>query len=523
MPHSLVQKPISKRNSFLLGAFFLFLFWLFGYDGITFSDDVYYLLAGKSFWEGSMEVNSYHFSSRWGAYVPAGFMGYWLGFEPHRISLISWFAYVATFALLLKSLPSKTSPWILTVWFSTQVYFLHFLTKVYPDSLLVFWTCLIPFSAIYRNEKPLLAALGVISGLFFGFVTKETIVFLAPLPILLFIWDIRKGELNKSFYWAVLGIGILFGSGYLGYFWINFGDPFYRVSSINAGHYISEYTYADKGLWAILRRITYLPVVTFIERAYWVWVVMAIPGIYSVWKNKNSQGLEMAIAAICLIGGFWFMTSTLEFYNPIYLNPRHLILLIPILSYLIALGWGSWNQNPRIKHILLSLLFLGVLVSLFQRDLKMAVFHSAFLIWFGIPRLSRAPSILWILLLLPALASVFYQHEIKAYPSFLHFLQQETKENSNPILVNNFVHFSREVLLPEDRKAQELLLPIEKLDSVALHLPKQFKVFLYDYYQHAYPKESEDVEPLEEWLKSNAHAESEIKQGKIWIRSFRLR
>ncbi len=508
----------------MAGSFFLFLYWLIGFDGITFSDDVYYLLAGKSFWEGTMEVNAYHFSSRWGAYVPAGLMGYWFGFDPHRISLISWIAYVATLALLLKALPSRSSPWILTIWFSSQVYFLHFLTKVYPDSLLVFWTCLIPFSAIFRNEKPLLAALGVISGLFFGFITKETIVFLAPFPVLLFIWDYRKKTLNPNFYWNILGLGFLFGSGYLAYFWINFGDPFYRVSSINAGHYISEFTYADKGIWSILRRITYLPVVTFIERAYWIWVVMAIPGIYSIWNDKNSKGVEMALAAGCLLVGFWFMTSTLEFYNPIYLNPRHLIILIPSLVYLIALGWSSWEKNQNLKRVLISLMVVGITVSLAQLDLKTAAFQGAFLIlmWIKSPGLKMA--YLSLMLLFPALASLVYQEKIKGYLLFIETLSKEVgnTENQSPILVNNFVKFSEEVLFPENEKVKIQLFPIEKLDSLKAVHPASLRVFLYEYYRHAYPKEQEDVEALELWLKENYTVQSEDHKGKVWIRELRL-
>lgn len=523
MLQAMLSKPISKRISFLLGSFFLFLYWLIGFDGITFSDDVYYLLAGKDFWDGSMEVNGYHFSSRWGAYVPAGLMAWIFGFDPHKISLISWISYMGTLALLLKALPKNSNPGILLLFFCTQVYLLHFLTKVYPDSLLVFWTILIPFSAIYRKEKPILAALGVISGLFFGFITKETIVLLAPLPVLLFFWDRKRENLNSAFYWAILGFGVLFGAGYLGYFWMQFGDPFYRVSSINAGHYVSEFTYADKGIWSILRRISYLPVLTFIERAYWIWVVLAIPGFYKVWKNKDSEGMEMALAAVCLILGFWFMTSTLEFYNPIYLNPRHLIILVPIFSYLIALGWKEWQQKPKLKKGMQFMLLLGVLVSGIQGDLKMAGFHLAFLAWFSLPFLNRNGIALPALLLAPAIASIFYQHRIKDYSNFKESLLKESTTDSTPILVNNFVHFSREVLLPTDINGQSLLLPIEKLDSLAPSLGDSFRVFLYDYYRHAYPKEEEDVLKLESWLLEEAELVSEEKTGKVWIRKFQKR
>src|SRR5690606_28316447 len=169
MPDPYIFNKHRKTIPFLAGVLFLFCYWLVAFDGITFSDDVYYLLAGSRFWQGTMEADSYHFSTRWGAYVPSGMIGMIVGFDAHRISLISLLAYIGALAMMVKVLPKESNPWILVIWFSTQVYFLHFLTKVYPDSLLVFWTALVPFSAVYRRERPILAALGVISRLFFGF------------------------------------------------------------------------------------------------------------------------------------------------------------------------------------------------------------------------------------------------------------------------------------------------------------------------------------------------------------------
>ncbi|HAZ25617.1 MAG TPA: hypothetical protein DCY95_14280, partial [Algoriphagus sp.] len=91
----------SKWQISSIGSLMLFLFWLFGYDGITFSDDVYYILAGKEFWNGTMEVGSYHFSSRWGAFVPAGFFSLLFDWDIHWISLVSFLSYWATYYLLL--------------------------------------------------------------------------------------------------------------------------------------------------------------------------------------------------------------------------------------------------------------------------------------------------------------------------------------------------------------------------------------------------------------------------------------
>jgi hypothetical protein len=512
----------SKSFAFWTGVVFLFGYWLIAFDGITFSDDVYYLLAGKKFWEGTMEFNAYHFSTRWGAYIPSGLMGFLFGFDPHRISLISLLSYLATLGMLIKILPPKVNPWILVTWFSTQVYFLHFLTKVYPDSLLVCWTVLIPFSATFRSERPFLAALGVISGLFFGFVTKETIVFLAPFPILLFLWDSKNEQLNKPFYQWILSLGFLFGAAYLAYFWIKFGDPLYRVSSINAGHYVSEFTYADKGIQSILRRISYLPILTFVERGYWLWVVMALPGLRRVWKEKNKSGLEFFLVATCILVGFWLMSSTLEFYNPIYLNPRHLIILVPILAFLTALGWEEWQENPKLKQILTLLILLGGIISLVQEDWKMSGFQFLAI---GILYLFHGKKQILafgILLLFPAIVAVSYQHHLKQYDTLLQTLRMESinTENQSIILTNNFLDFSKEVLLSDHKANQKLIVPIEKLDSLKSQPPKQIRVLIYKYYLHAYPEEQVDVDGLQQWLKEEYVLINEEEKKQIWLRSF---
>ncbi|WP_111670986.1 hypothetical protein [Algoriphagus litoralis] len=511
----------SKPSVFVAGLIFLLLYWYFAFDGITFSDDVFYLLAGKKFWEGTMEFNAYHFSTRWGAYVPSGLLGYLFGLKPHLISLVSLASYLATLGLVMYLLPDKSKSWILLLWFCTQVYFLHFLTKVYPDTLLVFWTVLVPFAAVFRSKKPFFAALGLVSGLFFGFLTKETIVFLAPLPILLFFFDWKKGKQNLPFYSALLGLGIVFGALYLGYFWIKFGSPFYRFESIQDGHYISEFTYADKSGWIMLKRLTILPIITFVERSYWIWIVFSIPGLVKVWKKPESPGLEFALSLVSLLTLFWVMSTNFRFYNPLYLNPRHLIILIPTLAFLIALGWEEWTKNNKLKLWMNGLILLGVGISIFQQDWKIAGFQAAFL---GILITLQGKKFIWVtavLLLIPAFLAVNYQKNIKEYDQLMETLTSETSIESTDtiILTNNFIDFSKEVLLPENKPAQNLLFPIEKLDSLKSISPKKVTVLLYDYYQHAYPKEQVDVDALELWLQEQTLI-SEERQGKVWIRRY---
>ena len=491
------------KTALKAGLLFLGFYWLIGFDGITFSDDVYYLLAGKKFWEGSMEVNDYHFSSRWGAYVPSGLIGFLFGFDPHIISLISLLSYGLSLFLLIRILPKNQPAWVLVIWFCTQVYFLHFLTKVYPDSLLVLFTCLVPIASVYRNSKPMLSGIILVLSMFCGFLTKETIILLAPFPVLIFMYDLRENQLKRSFYASILLTGAILLTLYLGYFWVKFGDPFHRISSINAGHYISEFTYADKGFWSILRRLTILPIITFVERAYWAWMVFAIPGIIQGLKFRKQPAFEFALAFLCLLVGFWFMSSTLEIYNPIYLNPRHLIILIPILAMLVALGWEYWLHHRKLKIGMIALLLIGTAISLADLDLKMAAFNFGMALTVQFSALKFQRVFLALILVIPACLAIPYQQNLKQYPYLTNILTEETQNTGNQDLLisNNFLEFSDQILFPEDFIRQGKLHGLDYFLKQNTVYADTVTLLLYSYYRHAYPREQEEIDEVKQKLR----------------------
>jgi hypothetical protein len=523
---SLEIKNLVKRNQISFYAtFFLLTYWWVGFDGITFSDDVFYILAGDSFWKGTMVVSNYHFSSRWGAYVPAGLIGALFGNDPHTISAISLISYIAAYFLLLRLTKESTALIQMSLWFCTPVYFLHFLTKVYPDSLLVFWTCLVPFAAYYRFQYPVKAGIFLVLGLFLGFLTKETIIFFAPLPILLFFFDRKASDFRLEFYTTILITGLLLSICYLGYFWISFGDPFYRISSINAGHYISEFTYADKGFWSIFGRLTILPFQTFVERAYWPWLVFALPGVALGWKNRASPAFIFSIALSCLLLGFWFMSSTLAFYNPIYLNPRHLIILIPILAFLIGSGWEKWQGSKFWELWITGLLVIGVVIAVGMQDWKMAFFNT--LLIFPVFLRNHKIQLVFLIpiLVIPAMYSIFYQQNLKQYNNLIETLRHELDDTDlkYPTYTHSFLDFSEKVILPEHPEAQTLLIPLYQFPVESDQFPTKLKVLIYDYYRHAYPEEQVDVDLISEWLEKNYHLTAEKKSGNLTVYEYELK
>ncbi|EOZ98383.1 hypothetical protein A33Q_1037 [Indibacter alkaliphilus LW1] len=482
------QNKSWKEVQFITGVLFLIAYWYFGYDGITFSDDVTYLNFGQSFWKGLPYPDDSHFGHRWGAFIFSGFFTFIFGFSDRIGSLASLSFVLTTFILLYHQIKDNNSRFWFTLFFCTQVYFLHFSNKVYPDPILAFWVCLVPLAASFRSKSPISMALVMALSLIIGFSTKEMMVFLLPFPIILFVIDL-KNKVNLKFHLYFVSFSIIILGSFFIWYGLVEGNLFARFSSVNEGHYISEFTYADKGALAILQRISYLPILTFIERSYWIWIVLALPGLIKTFLSKKEFYVEMSIATLCLLFGFWFMSSTLEFYNPIYLNPRHLIILVPILSVLIAYGYDSWEKW---NFHLAGLLFFGSLVSLFQSDFQMSVYQAVFALIFAAPiKKSFTKLSLSILLLAPVILSIAYQRKNKNYQYFKNTLTYTTEriDNQYVIYTNSFVYFSQNVLLGNSETEAKTVLDIQQL-NLKIHLAnKEFYLLNYKYFKHAYPEE----------------------------------
>ncbi|ERM81222.1 hypothetical protein P872_20260 [Rhodonellum psychrophilum GCM71 = DSM 17998] len=510
--------------SLFVGFLFLSLYFWLGYDGITFSDDVYYLLTGKKFWEGIPISDDYHFSSRFGAYVFSGFFSHLFGLNDHLAALASLFSYLISFYLLWRLSKQNTYQWWFTGFFITHIYFLHFLPKVYPDSLLVLWVIVVPLTAIYRNKSPFWMALAMGLAFIIGFSTKETMVLLLPFPIILFFHDlVHKRPIAFYLWFGIWSVVLL--SLYFGFFHWKFGNVFYRLEMVNEGHYISEYTYHDKGMGAIFSRLTYIPFFAFVERAYWPWLVLAIPGLWMAFKSQKPILFEFALTVGCLVLGFWFMTSTLDFYNPIYLNPRHLIVLIGPLSVLIAMGVSDWMSNKIWINWLSILFILGAAIALWLHDFKMSGYLLAFgLAVFFLKTTKQKTVAIAILLLLPVLASIRHQGQIKNYNHFIKAFNETilNNENENLILINNFVYLSKDILLPELEIAKKKLVALENIDRVKTEKPDEFELFVYKYYLHAYPSEQEDIKAFEDWAKTQNYLIVDEKEDQ-WILSRRYK
>ena len=520
---------MSQKNSksiyFLTGSLFLIGYWIFGYDGITFSDDVYYMQFGRDFWKGLELRDSSHFTERWGAFLFSGLFTHLFGYTDRWASVPSLISYLVSFYLLLHLKNENSYRFWLTLFFCTQVYFLHFLPKVYPDSILVLWVILVPFTAVYRQKYPFWMGMTMAATFMIGFATKETMVLLLPFPFLIFFFDWKNGN-NLSFYkwfgaWSILILGI--------YFFINFikyQNAFFHIDAIHSNYYTWEFSYHDKGWDPIFKRITHEPILVFVLRSFWIWIVFSISGMVIGISTKEKIVFEFAMAALCLIFGFWFMSSSLEFYNPIYMNPRHLIILVGPLSVLVAMSAKDWINKPHWKIRISVLIALGIFVGFILKDLKMAAYITGMgllFIFFSDHQLFKPAFVL--LMIFPVVASIYFQIETKNYPHFKEQFNQyvSSTDTQTPIITNNFVYSSREILLSDAPALPKNLCQVGDWEKIMSQNPGVFKLFVYKYYQHAYPEEQEFLTSFDSWLSTSTYKiVEEFEDDWIQTKTFRI-
>lgn len=504
------------------GSCFLIVYWVFGYDGITFSDEVSYLQLGHKLWNQQPVLTDYHFTSRWGAFLFSGFFTHIFGFSDRAASIATLIFYLLTLYVVWSITPEAYKK-LAVLFFVTHVYLLHFLSKVYPDGFLLLWTILIPAAAIWRSRKPVLAALVMALAFFIGFCTKETIVLLAPFPLLLLVADIRSKK-RLLFYYSFAAFVLLIAVMYLGYYQWKCGDWAFRFKTIENGHYSSLYSFYDKSQSEILKRISYLPIIRMIERTYWLWVTLAIPGIFYGIMGRYKILHEFALTSLTVIIGFWWTTTSFQFYSPLPLNPRHLIILIAPLSVCIAIGSYYWQSSRNWRAILAITLFLGGIYAIAYIDWKVGAFYGVFaaLLFLKNKRLQFAT--MAVALLIPAMFSISYQHRLKNYPQFLEVFKSEARKATKqaPLLTHDFVYFSREILLEEpDTPAQ--VLSLLEIDSLQANPPGSFTLFIYKYYQHAYPLEQEVLDHAKKWIDSHYVLIQEEQYPQISVKRFRIR
>ncbi|MCU0446687.1 MAG: hypothetical protein MUE85_17410 [Microscillaceae bacterium] len=357
-----------------------------GYD--FFGDDLSYARYAHYWSINQGYVNRDIFTHRLGFILPmAGFYALW-GVNDTTTTLLPFVSYVGILSLIYRFF-SPSSVWIAiyaAILVGFDFYTLLFSQKVYPDLLLAWVVWALVISLYHRAND--WRAVGWSVGLFFyGFLVKETIFYVLPLILFAGIYDLKLRQ-NQFFWLGFVGLGVAVGVVYLGFYGYFTQDWFYRFHTIQSGHYAdATHSYFDKPWQALIPRLTYEPVLMLLNSGMMLVFLPTLPSLgrlyrLAFWDTKNWE-FWLVAAFISILGVFWLGSTSWQFYNPIGLLGRMILMLMPIAAVLAAINLERATQQPKYLYFLWIAYALSAIGVYYVFASKLAVVYGLLSIFFG--------------------------------------------------------------------------------------------------------------------------------------------
>ena len=336
---------------FLFVVGFIICYWYFAFDGFYFFDDTAYSRYAWQVTQGNFTINQNDtFAHRLGVFIPVAAIYSLTGITDYATILWPLLVFLGSSFVLFFCLKKKSVKIALysVVIASLNFYLVFFSNKLYPDSIVAFFTLAATFVLWGVISKPHTSNVSAFFSvflfcilLFLAFLTKETVLFYIPFYALIFIGDI-KNKRNTKFWIYSLIIGLALLVAYFASYYLCTGDAFYRFKVIQEGHYAFAMSYYDKFFLEIIPRLTYQPLLMFISSEMAIPCILALPLLFSLRKNDffdlNKFENFWKVLSIVLLVMLWFCSTSIKFYNPLSLQPRMYLLIVAPLSILAAVS-----------------------------------------------------------------------------------------------------------------------------------------------------------------------------------------
>lgn len=334
-----------------------------------------YARLAKLWADGDFSLSTNHFTYRWTIIGFTGLSYKIFGMSDFSSALpsltVTFLTMLLIFFVTMKKHPAITIA-ALTL-FITNYWTLFYSDKIMPDiyvalsvlgAVTVYWH--------YRYEikgRYTLAHSVVFTGfLFFGFLSKETIILLFPLFLFIFISDLfRKQNLKFWIASALIASALL-----LLYFLLlkyKTGNPWIRAESIAMNSYMSPCRYDLLPVSELLKRISYLLWGDMIRQVMLCGVIFIIPALFvarfrELMKMPCQETFFLTVSVITLLCAN-FMTTSIGSYVPLCVDVRHYLFLTPLIA-IAAAPYMLKFINFREGRIILPVIVSGfAVVSLF--------------------------------------------------------------------------------------------------------------------------------------------------------------
>lgn len=339
-------------------------FFFYGYFGY---DDLYYAELSAKLFRGEVDLTD-HYTYR---IVPLLFTGlsYELfGINDFSSALPTLLLTAGSFYLIYREF--RAIPWVLLIAYA--LYFavkwnIFYADKPMPDIYVSFFT----FAGwlLYRrgrfSEDSGQGYLGVLVAiaLFIAFNSKGTVILIVPLFLTYFISDIAAGRYTFWKYCVSISVVLLLSYGLLLY--ILMGNPFARFAAIDSAHYLNPCSYDQYELAYLIERLTtgFLSLIVDNRMAFGFFVAVTVAAMALRLQRLRTPETRFAVGTILVCYfSINFMSISLNSYNPVCMDVRHIFLFVPILAVCTAdLVRSSLPERWRTKYALFLLLGSGIL------------------------------------------------------------------------------------------------------------------------------------------------------------------
>jgi len=370
---------INHTNLSIFIGFFLviILHHFFGYLGHYGYDDMEYARIAARIANGEFDPAN-HYSFRL-TLVGLTAMSYKLfGINDFASAFPSLSFSIGSLVLVYRILKDGSWP-ILTVGlalFTFNNWTFFYSDKLMPDTGVAFFAFLFFYVVYLYNycprrmpamAYPFFAALA----LFLCFNTKETVVLLAPLVVWLMVTDIVLKRSGK-FWLQFVGFGVVMLACYLIICELLFGNAITRFNAIVANSYLNSCSYDQQPFSETLKRITYGMAKMFLVGDMLLGFIVvlayfAVAPSYQLLKLTDRKSFFI-VSIVILMFSANFMSISVTSYNPMCLDPRHYLFIVPVAAVAAALILKEYMNVFRFRIGLFILVLIAFGFALFFRS-----------------------------------------------------------------------------------------------------------------------------------------------------------
>jgi 4-amino-4-deoxy-L-arabinose transferase-like glycosyltransferase len=362
---------VNKRVLVLLSfVFCLLISHLLGYVGHFGYDDMQYAAIAHAIREGNFPAED-HFAYRFAVVLPTALFYLLFGVNDWASSLPAMLASMVILFFIYQMLKREAfTTLIIALGFTLfSHWYLFYSDKLMPDIHL----CMGIIGAVYfyyrqRFQFPSASkgnALGFTVLLFYAFLAKGTVILSLPLFayfLLLDLWQKR----NRQF-WLFVLIGMVFLSFfYFVLIYLLTGDMSSRFEALFANSYLNRCSYAEQSSRILLKRLSvdFLRMLR-IDTLLYTFSIIALVALFEIRKGlfRLTTPLHFFLmSSLLMLAASNFMSISPTSYNPMCLDIRHYLYLIP-LSGIAAGIYLQQAQRFGWRNLLLiiSLLIISVL------------------------------------------------------------------------------------------------------------------------------------------------------------------